>query len=301
MTGYGYQEERNEEMFLSAEIKGYNSRFLEMTVNLPAQISGLDYEIRRYMAERCRRGKIEITLHLKEYDTEFSVSLNRGAVTAYLKAIAELRKITQDFFLEKETSGLEKPLPEMIFEKDILTFLGLERVLEIEKTGNKTAYWDRLEPVLRSAADQFEADRIREGKHTETAILSYLRDIESSVNIVVAQIPILEISIKENLKARFIELQKDIDENRVLAETAVLLMKYSIAEEVSRVSAHLTEFRAEIGRNPSPGKKLDFLCQELNREINTIGSKTPVFEASRAVVAMKDALENIREQLRNIE
>jgi uncharacterized protein (TIGR00255 family) len=78
-------------------------------------------------------------------------------------------------------------------------------------------------------------------------------------------------------------------------------MKYSISEEISRLSSHLAEFRAETERNLSPGKKLDFLCQEINREINTIGSKTPILEVSRAVVNMKDALENIREQLRNVE
>jgi uncharacterized protein (TIGR00255 family) len=81
------------------------------------------------------------------------------------------------------------------------------------------------------------------------------------------------------------------------AEMAVLLMKYTISEEISRLGSHISEFRLEAERNPSPGKKLDFLCQEMNREINTIGSKTPDLTVSRAVVDMKDALENVREQL----
>jgi uncharacterized protein (TIGR00255 family) len=122
--------------------------------------------------------------------------------------------------------------------------------------------------------------------------------------------PVLENSIRENIRTRFAELLEDagsaglghsIDENRILAETAVLLMKYTINEELSRLSSHLAEFRAEAERNSSPGKKLDFLCQEINRDINTIGSKTPILEVSHAVVEMKDALENIREQLRNVE
>jgi len=87
----------------------------------------------------------------------------------------------------------------------------------------------------------------------------------------------------------------------VLSETAVLLVKYSISEELARLHAHLAEFRAEVERNPAPGKKLDFLCQEINREINTIGSKSPIMDVSRAVVSMKDSLENVREQLRNVE
>jgi uncharacterized protein (TIGR00255 family) len=87
----------------------------------------------------------------------------------------------------------------------------------------------------------------------------------------------------------------------VLAETASLLLKYTISEEISRLNSHLSEFKAEAERNQKPGKKLDFLCQEINREINTIGSKSTIIEVSAEVVKMKEALENIREQLRNIE
>ncbi|MHB9294256.1 hypothetical protein Holit_03382 [Hollandina sp. SP2] len=147
--------------------------------------------------------------------------------------------------------------------------------------------------------------------------------LEASVKRVVFYVPALEASIQENLRNRFMELLKTSGlvfpdgrnntpsgftpadgttlDNRILAETAVLLMKYTISEELARLSAHLAEFRVEVERNPSPGKKLDFLCQEINREVNTIGSKAPLLEVSRAVIAMKDALENIREQLRNVE
>jgi uncharacterized protein (TIGR00255 family) len=126
--------------------------------------------------------------------------------------------------------------------------------------------------------------------------------LEESAAAIGSYAPEIEASIKENLRARFAELLGDkIDENRVLAETAVLLMKYTISEELSRLKAHLEEFRLETERNASPGKKLDFLSQEINREINTIGSKTPLLAVSRAVIEMKNSLENIREQLRNVE
>ena len=112
----------------------------------------------------------------------------------------------------------------------------------------------------------------------------------------------LENLLKENVKARFEEMLGDrVDENRILAETASLLLKYTISEELSRMDSHMKEFRAEAERNPGPGKKLDFICQELGREINTIGSKAAIVEISRETVNLKDALENIREQLRNIE
>jgi uncharacterized protein (TIGR00255 family) len=156
--------------------------------------------------------------------------------------------------------------------------------------------------VLKNAVDDFDGERIREGKHTEADILSHITVLESSLKTVAAFAPQIESSVKENLKSRFAEvLGNQIDENRILAETAILLMKYTISEELSRLASHLGEFRAETDRNPSPGKKLDFLCQEINREINTIGSKTPILEVSHAVVDMKNALENVREQLRNVE
>jgi uncharacterized protein (TIGR00255 family) len=285
MTGYACREITGEDITLSVEIKAYNSRFLELSVNLPPWLSSLEPRIRDLMSFRIGRGKIEITVRLREHNAKISVSVNTEAALAYQKAVSLLA--------ESLKTG-EKPGLSLI--------LGMEGVLEVEKSRDDDRYWKHIEPVLLKAAEEFEAERLREGRHTEADIFSHIGVIEAAVEAVAAQAPALEASIKENLRSRFAELLgNQIDENRVLAETAVLLVKYSISEEISRLSSHLAEFRAETRRNPSPGKKLDFLCQEINREINTIGSKTTVLEVSRAVVDMKDALENVREQLRNIE
>ncbi|MDR2257705.1 MAG: YicC family protein [Treponema sp.] len=285
MTGYAYREITGEDLTLAVEIKGYNSRFLELSVNLPPWLSGLEPRIRDFLGARINRGKIETSVRLREHNAKISVSVNTEAALAYQKAVS---------LLEGSLKTGEKPGLSLI--------LGMEGVLEIEKNRDDDRYWKQIAPVLKNAAEDFEAERLREGRHTEADILSHIGVIESAVQTVAAQAPALEVSIKENLRSRFAEvLGNQIDENRVLAETAVLLVKYTISEEISRLSSHLAEFRAETRRNPSPGKKLDFLCQEINREINTIGSKTTVLEVSRAVVEMKDALENVREQLRNIE
>jgi uncharacterized protein (TIGR00255 family) len=285
MTSYAYREMQNEDMSLSVELKGYNNRFLEISVYLPPWLSGLEARCRELIAERFKRGKIEIGIKVKEHNAALTVGVNRMAAEQYLAA----------FFSLAETLHIgEKPGLDLI--------LNMEGVLDIEKNRDDSRIWRLLEPVLREAASQFDAEREREGKHTEEDILSHITIIETQLQTVARHAPIMESSIKENLHTRFRELLEDqIDENRILAETAVLLMKYTISEEISRLSSHLSEFRAEMGRNPSPGKKLDFLAQEINREINTIGSKTPVLEVSRAVVEMKNALENIREQLRNVE
>ncbi|MDR3130930.1 MAG: YicC family protein [Treponema sp.] len=285
MTGYAYAERRDENISLSVEIKGYNNRFLEISAALPPFLSALEPWIREYLSDRFKRGKIELNLRLREISVPVSIFVNREALRAYKEAFAVLA----------EELGVEEKPP-------LAALLGMEGILDLEKNRDDGRYRRIIEPILQTAAERFEAERIREGDHTEADILSNIVLLESMVGSVSKQAPLMEAAFQENLRSRFAGLLGEaVDENRILTETAALLVKYSIAEEISRLSSHLTEFRAEAKRNLSPGKKLDFLCQEINREINTIGSKTPNLEVSRAVVEMKDALENIREQLRNVE
>jgi uncharacterized protein (TIGR00255 family) len=285
MTGYAFVSRQDENLSLSVELRGYNNRFLEITINLPSFLSSLEPGIREYLSARFSRGKIEAGVRLKEYNSPVAVLVNQEAVRAYGEAIA---------VLARELQIDEKP--------SLSVLLGMEGVLDVEKNRDDERYRRIIEPALAEAADKFETERIREGNHTEADILSHIAELESMIGTIAGHVPAMESAFQENLRRRFAEVLGDaIDENRVLTETAALLVKYTISEEISRLDAHLAEFRAETERNPSPGKKLDFLCQEINREINTIGSKTPNLEVSRAVVNMKDALEDIREQLRNVE
>jgi uncharacterized protein (TIGR00255 family) len=285
MTGYAWTTRQDEQYFLSVEIKGYNNRFLEISVYLPPFLSALESRVREQIAARFRRGKIEAAVKLREYNAPLVVSVNREAVTAYAGAIDLL---TEEFGLEGKPS--------------LETLLGLEGVLETEKGRDDERCWALIEPALREALDRFETERVREGNHTEKDILSYVDKIASLSEAVNGRAPEIETAFRESLRTRFRELLGEgMDEGRVLTETAALMVKASIAEELSRLSSHLADFRADAARNPAPGKKLDCLSQEINREINTIGSKSPDLAVSRAVVDMKDALENIREQLRNVE
>jgi uncharacterized protein (TIGR00255 family) len=285
MTGYGCGNSQGGGVFVSVEIKGYNSRFLDIGLSFPPLLPVPENRIREYIAGRFARGKIEVTLRVREQNAALNTRINREAARAYAGEIAALAG---------ELGLDEKPSLSLLFS--------LGGVLNVEKPEDDGRYWPLVEKALAAAADQFEAERIREGEHTEADILSHLSKIEALARAVAARVPQMEAEFQENLRSRFRELLgEQIDESRVLAETAVLLVKSTIAEELSRLKAHLDEFRAETARNRSPGKKLDFLCQEINREINTIGSKTPDLDTSRAVVDMKDALENIREQLRNVE
>jgi uncharacterized protein (TIGR00255 family) len=287
MTSFAYREYQENDYSFSVELRGYNSRFLEINAYLPSYLSSMENRMRGLIAETCTRGRVDVTLRCREINAPFRVTVNTGAAAAYGEAIRLLAEALQID---------EKP--------DIKTIMGLEGVLEIDRPRDEDRYWRRIQPLLKEALDVFDAERTREGQHTLGHILSQIAIIENSVDQVCLRADEADAMIKENLHSRFMELLGDndkIDENRILAETAVLLMKYTIAEEISRIRTHLSEFRAEAEGKNCPGKKLDFLCQELNREINTIGSKTPQIEVSRAVVNMKNALENVREQLRNVE
>jgi len=285
MTGYGWAETLDEAVSASAEIKGYNNRFLDIAVYLPPFLSALEMPVREYLAGRCRRGRLEVSLRYREFNAPLTVTLNREAVKAYRTAAEEAARLLGT----SEQPGLS-------------LILGMEGVLETERGRDAEKAQQKIMPLLEKAFGDFESDRRREGEHTYRDILSHVAALEQSREVVASHSDELEALFKETVRGRFEEfLGERADENRILAETAALLVKYTISEELSRLKAHLAEFRAEAERNPSPGKKLDFLCQEINREINTIGSKAVITELSMEIVTMKNALENIREQLRNVE
>jgi uncharacterized protein (TIGR00255 family) len=286
MTGYGWAELQNDEVSLSVEIKGYNNRFLELSVHLPPFLSSLEPALRERIASNCARGSIEISIRYREHNAPLSAAVNMEAARAYYRAALRVA----------EELGLhEKPALAFIMER--------EGVIDVERGRDPGRAWERIFPVLEKAAAAFGAERKREGEHTRADIKAQLSSLEQSLGVVASLSSVLDEKLKSNVKTRFQELLGDgIDENRVLAETAALLVKYTISEEVSRLGAHLAEFRAVIdGDGGVVGKKLDFLGQEINREINTIGSKAVTLEAGREVVNMKNTLENIREQLRNVE
>jgi len=284
MTGYAYCEKNGENLSASVEIKGYNSRYLEIYVNLPPWLSAPEMRIRSLVSSACGRGKIEIHVRAHMHNAPVKIDVNKSAAKAYYDAITVLKK----------ELGIRKKI-------NLSLILGMEGVLEIEKNRDDDC-WQEIEPVFKEALKNFCGEREREGKHTEEDILKHLEIIENSIKTTASFAPVIENTIKENIKSRFNELLGgQVDENKVLSETASLLLKYTISEEISRMNSHLNEFRAEINKNSKPGKKLDFLCQEINREINTIGSKSAIIEVSAEVVRMKEALENIREQLRNVE
>jgi uncharacterized protein (TIGR00255 family) len=286
MTGYAWREINEGDMTVSVEIKSYNSRFLDLSVNQPYWLSRLENRIREYASKRIQRGKVELSVRIRETSSNLQVTADPDAARAYKGAVAEIASA-----LGLDSSSI--PLSLIISQEGVLKS---ERVLDIE------TYWAKIEPVLVAAFADFERARDTEGKALAEDIYAMISRIEKSAETITGWVPDMERIFRENIRTRFAEiLGNDIDEQRVMQETAALLVKYTINEEIVRLRAHLTSLRKELAENPAPGRKTDFICQEINREVNTIGSKNQIYEVGQAVIDAKDALENIREQMRNIE
>ncbi len=285
MTGFAHREIALPGLRGSMEIKSYNNRYLDLSVSLPPYLSRLEPRFREYLAARIVHGKVELYLKIRELDVPVAVSADFEAAKAVARVLREM---------SEACSLSESPR--------IGNILSFDGVVAYERDVDGDSLWSRIEAELGSCFAEYEASRLREGESTKADIDNQLERLQKVVESVRTQVPEIERTVRQQLQTRFKEVLGDmVDEGRVLGETASMLMKYTINEELSRLGAHLASFRRIVGNEVAPGKKLDFLCQEMNREVNTIGSKSILLPVSEAVVELKDALENVREQLRNIE
>lgn len=286
MTGYGYKEISNENLFLSVEIKSWNSRFLDLSVYLPSFLGRLEKSVREKCSSVILRGKVDLSIKLREKNTDILVNVDENAAKAYSEAIKNVASA-----LNYSSENIP-----------ISLIINQEGVLSVQKNTDFEKYWTLIEPVLNEALTEFSEDRSREGENLKKDLLEKLERIEQSESIFKSWIPKMEGAFRENLENRFQELLgENYDEQRIMTEIAAMLVKYTISEEVVRLQSHIDALKSEIEINPAPGRKIDFICQEMNREINTIGSKNQFLEVGQAVIEAKDALENIREQAKNVE
>jgi len=285
MTGFSHRDFSFEGVSGCMELKSYNNRYLDLYLSLPQQFSRFEPHLRRYLGERMNRGKVELTLKVRRFERPVSVYADLGAA----QAVADtLRRISQ-------ACGLGE-------EPKLSQVASFEGVLSFEKEFDEDLLWQLLEKELGVCFAEFDESRLREGAATATDLYKELSRVEAGLAEVLRSVPEIEKNLRSQFETRFAELVPQIrDENRILSEVAVLLVKFGINEETARLGAHLAAFRDIADREEAPAKKLDFLCQEMNREVNTIGSKNMLIPIARAVVEMKDALENLREQLRNVE
>ncbi len=285
MTGFAYREHRDKKHKITITMKSYNNRFLDILIYLPPFLNPLEQKIREFLSKRILRGRVELYVKAVELGRATEIAVDPYYVESYVQALRQLA----------EAAGIREKIR-------LSHLLRIEGMLKPEQSLDMDEYWPDFEPVLDSVFEEFDKLRQREGKATEKDIIGLLEGIETEISGLEAVAPQLEEKIKNDLRSRFEELLANrIDENRILAETAVLLMKSDIHEELVRVRSHLESFKKILQERGSLGKKLDFICQELNREFNTIGAKNLLSEVDRSIVVLKDTLEKIREQLRNVE
>lgn len=286
MTGYGYAEKTTENYSISLEVRSYNGRYFDINFNLPSFLGSYEQQLTEKIKQYTTRGRIELTVKTRQLEGAYALHVDHVVLKRYQEAYREIAKTLK---------LRDKPL--------LSDFLQAEGVILNQREDQKELFVDSLWEIFDDAMDLFDTSKRVEGKAMLVDLQQLGAQLEEGVVAIKGQAAQLEEILKANLIARFHELiaEHSYDENRLLQEVALLLNRYSIHEELIRLEAHITQYYALLASGENVGKRLDFLCQELNREINTIGSKSTMVEINQRVVVLKETLENIREQARNIE
>lgn len=286
MTGYGCSETLNNEMQMQVEIKSVNNRYLDIIHNIPYYLSAYEIDIDNKIKEVAKRGRIEVAVRVRLLKNDVNVLVDENVINQYMIAFNKINEVVP-FDVKPKLSD----------------FLSAEGALTSVKDTDTKKFEDPLFTLLEDALNQFKKSKEREGQSTCLDLKKSKEKMYNSLLVIKSRAEEIEDSVKNNLTLRIKEMLGDqnYDENRILQEVAIMLVKLSINEEVQRLEAHFAELDRLIEESGPIGKRIDFLCQEINREINTIGSKSQIADINLEVVRMKDNLENIREQIRNIE
>jgi len=289
MTAYGRGEVQQGDVVFIAEIRSVNNRFRDIILRIPKNYQILDKDLRAIISSRIRRGRVEVSIQMEDsgvadpYDLELNVPL----VNSYFKIFEQLR---EQFGLDKEIR-----LESLCQMKDVVLFKPEPADIDKMRPG--------FQEVLKLALDSLNLMRTKEGEAIEADLSKRLEMLEGYVNEVEERAPRLVEEYRNRLKDNVAHMLNDltVDESRVAQEVAFFAEKSDITEEVVRLRSHLKQFREYLSIDEALGRRLDFLIQEMNREVNTLGSKASESHISRVVVEMKAELEKLREQIQNVE
>ena len=288
MTGYGGAKDEIRSIVVQAELKSVNNRHLDTAVRLPKSCLFAEEAVRTAVKESISRGKVDvfITVDTSRAD-EITIQLNEPLAEAYVRAA---RSVAEKYGVTDDLSAL--------------SLLRMPEVISTERADtDRDAVSEAIITVLHRALSQFDEMRSREGGKLKEDICSKLDAIETMVGEVEARSPETVSAYREKLLSRMRDVlgEAGIDEDRILQEAAIYADKVAVDEETVRLRSHISQFRHMLDGGSPVGRKLDFLVQEMNREINTTGSKCADSDIAKTVIAMKAELEKIREQIQNIE
>jgi uncharacterized protein (TIGR00255 family) len=291
MTGFGRGTAQGEGYSVAVDLKTVNNRFLDVHLRVGAELASLEAIIRRRVGEKLSRGRVDVTLNL-DRTNELTYEVNRPLIKGFVEA---MRAVQQEFNLTGEP--------------DVNVLARLPGALQPVRDGGLTEEMTRgAERAVDEALDELNRMREREGGALAAEMSSRLDNIER-------QIPLVEAVAKELVEAYRARLQKrisellardgleivELDQGRLAQEVAYLADRSDISEEIARLRSHVTQFRETLAAGGEAGKRLDFLTQELNREANTVLSKSTDLSIKEAALAIKAEVEKLREQVQNVE
>lgn len=289
MTGYGRGNEELEGRSFNVEIKSVNNRYLDMNIRLPRSINSLEDKIRKEIISKVSRGKIDVFINGENNgENDVIINVDENIAKAYFKAYSHLKDIL----------NMDENVPLSLISKapDVIQVEKLEEDLD--------EIWAILSASLNQALEMFVNMREVEGNKLSEDVLERCDSIISMMEVIEERSPSVVAEYREKINSRLKEFlgEVEIDEARLLNEVAFFSDKCSITEEIVRLKSHIIQLKDTMQNNDdSIGRKLDFLIQEMNREINTIGSKANDLLITRTVVDIKSEIEKIREQIQNIE
>ena len=289
MTSFGRaSNEEGSKYLFSVEMKSVNSRYLDVSVKLPRNIIALEEQIRKLVNEKLSRGKVDVFINQKSYsDGDGVAKLNLKLAQSYYNALKEIEK---NFDVKNDIT-----VTQIARFSDVITIVEEEDSIE--------EIFSIIKPLICNALSMMEEMRIVEGEKLKEDIILKLGEIETLVNKIESIADRVPSSYKKKLEIRMKELLEgyDIDEGRIAQEVAIISDKAAVDEEITRLRSHLNQVRKTFEEGGQIGRKLDFIIQEMNRESNTIASKSSDMDMTNYVINIKNLIEKIREQAQNIE
>jgi len=284
MTGYAVKTRDIERGSLQLELKSVNSRYLDFHFRITEELRGLEMPLRELLAAKLSRGKVECRL-----------AFNAAA------ARAEQLQLNADLFasLQALNARVRSEMPEAapLSVNEVLRWPGM--------FGDQAVDFSALGPevlaLAREALEDFTASRAREGEKLAAMIVDRVNAMRDIVRAVAPRIPEAQALFTDKLRQRLTDALGNASDDRILQEVAVFATRIDVAEELSRLTTHLDEVERVLRQGGACGKRLDFLMQELNREANTLGSKSAITEVSQASMDLKLLIEQMREQIQNLE
>ena len=288
MTGFGRCEVQEAERKITVEMKSVNHRYLDVNIKMPKKLNFFEAAIRNELKNYIQRGKVDLFITYEDFtETNVCVKYNKELAAEYL---AHLNRMAEDFGLDNDVR--------------VSTLSRYPEILTMEEqTIDEKELWQLLDKAIKGASEGFVETRIKEGENLRDDLMEKLDGMLSHVAFITERSPQIIAEYKQKLEDKVKELLDDtkVDENRLLMEVTIFADRVCVDEELVRLKSHIETTKETLLQGGSIGRKLDFIAQEMNREANTILSKSNDLEISNRAIELKTEIEKVREQIQNIE